>query len=213
MIKAILFDIDGVLIDSLEATRRFYQELLTKNGYAAPTREEYQDKFPLTMMDTIKFFTKSHDEQELKKIFDMGANSKENYHFELISSPIHMKETIRELSQNYTLGIVTSRIRDIIFEIPQLKEIEHCFQTIITPADTTKHKPDPEPLLLMLERLHISADEAVYVWDAESDLQAAQAAGIQFILFPKREMEWVIYSVDHFEGLPEMIKKLQTQKK
>ena len=208
MIKTIIFDIDGVLIDSFEADRKFYHRLLTTNGYAGPTREEYKALFPLTMVDTIKTLTKSNDEQEIQKIFTIWSDKKKHYPFELINSIPHMKETIQQLSQKYTLSIVTNRRKKNIFQIPQLKEIEQNFQIVIAAEDTTKHKPDPEPLFLMLEKMGITADEAVYIWDATSDLSAAQAAGIRFVLLPKREMEGVKYAVENFEDLPEMINTL-----
>ncbi|TML61827.1 MAG: HAD family hydrolase, partial [Actinobacteria bacterium] len=44
--------------------------------------------------------------------------------------------------------------------------------------ETARHKPDPEPLLLALERMGVRADEAAYVGDAPFDVQAAKAAGL-----------------------------------
>jgi phosphoglycolate phosphatase-like HAD superfamily hydrolase len=61
---------------------------------------------------------------------------------------------------------------------------------------------------LMLKKLEITADEAIYIWDSESDFLAAQAADMRFILFPKREIQGVENSINTFEELPEMIKQL-----
>ena len=58
---------------------------------------------------------------------------------------------------------------------------EHLFETVVGGDETTRHKPDPEPLLLALERLGASAAEAAYVGDSPFDMQAARAAGLYAI--------------------------------
>jgi pyrophosphatase PpaX len=74
-----------------------------------------------------------------------------------------MKETIELLSKKYTIGLVTSRIRKNVFETDNMKEIQNYFTEIVAMEDTEKHKPEPEPLLLMLKKLEITADEAIYI--------------------------------------------------
>jgi beta-phosphoglucomutase-like phosphatase (HAD superfamily) len=54
MIKAVLFDVDGVLIDSFEANLKFFQRLISKAGYTPPTREEYQVAFSMNLRSAIK---------------------------------------------------------------------------------------------------------------------------------------------------------------
>lgn len=52
--------------------------------------------------------------------------------------------------------------------------------TAVLAGDTTKHKPDPEPLLICLDRLGIRAEDAIYIGDAPSDYLAAKRAGMDF---------------------------------
>lgn len=59
MIKAIIFDVDGVLFDSFEANFKFYEDLFNKAGYIPPTRKEYPKLFHLPMMDVIKKICKN----------------------------------------------------------------------------------------------------------------------------------------------------------
>ena len=68
------------------------------------------------------------------------------------------------------------------------------FEVIIGADATTRHKPDPEPLLLCAERLGVSASEALYVGDAPNDILAARAAGMIDVWaawgpFPASELE------------------------
>lgn len=205
MIKAVLFDIDGVLINTFEANLKFFQDLMKNTGYPEPTREEYRKLFHRTMIDTVGILSKSESKEEVQRIYSLWHDRSFGYPTELVTSPPKMKETIAELSQKYILGLVTSRVKRNIFETDNMKEIEQYFQDIVAVNDTDKHKPDPEPLLLMLEKLEITANEAIYIWDSESDFLAAQAAGMPFILFPRKKVEWVSNIVDNFEELPKMI--------
>lgn len=53
-------------------------------------------------------------------------------------------------------------------------------EVVVLEDDTTKHKPDPEPLLLCIERLGLNKEDVIYIGDAYSDLLASRNAGIDF---------------------------------
>jgi pyrophosphatase PpaX len=76
------------------------------------------------------------------------------------------------------LGIVTAKRRltvDLAFaRLP----IEQFFEVVVGGDETERHKPDPAPLLLALERLGAAAEDAAYVGDSPFDMQAARAAGL-----------------------------------
>jgi pyrophosphatase PpaX len=80
--------------------------------------------------------------------------------------------------RGHRLGVVTAKRRatvDLAFDrIP----IEHLFETVVGGDETTEHKPHPAPLLLALERMGATPDEAAYVGDSPFDMQAAKAAGL-----------------------------------
>src|SRR3989338_8072184 len=100
MIKAVIFDIDGVLLDSFEANLKFFQDLMMKFGYSPPTREEFPSIFHLNMWDAIEALTKSDSDVEIKMIWDAGASREIAYPTELLSMPEDAEETIRILSNN-----------------------------------------------------------------------------------------------------------------
>jgi pyrophosphatase PpaX len=79
------------------------------------------------------------------------------------------------------LGVVTVKSRrtvDVTFGVLPLR---HHFGVVVTADDTIRHKPDPEPLLLALERHGGKAASAVYVGDSPFDIRAAKAAGMTSI--------------------------------
>jgi HAD superfamily hydrolase (TIGR01549 family) len=208
MIKAVIFDIDGVLLDSFETNLKFFQDLMIKGGYNPPTREEYKKLFHYNMFDVIKILTKSNSEEEIQRIVKFRTNKEVAYPHELVTAPKEMKETIEVLAKDYFLGVVTSRTKNSVFASPIMKEIESYFKYSVSLEDTVKHKPDPEPLLLIVEKLNIKKEEAVYIGDTETDFQAAKSAGMKFILFSKEKVDGVEISTSVFSELPDLINKL-----
>ena len=76
------------------------------------------------------------------------------------------------------LGIVTAKRRKTVELAFAQIPIEHLFETVVGGDETERHKPDPEPLLLALERLDARPEDTAYVGDAPFDVKAAKAAGI-----------------------------------
>src|SRR3989304_7052157 len=110
MIKAVIFDIDGVLLDSFEANLKFFQDLMIKFGYPPPTKEEFPPIFHLNMWNAIRVLTKSDSEEEIKKIWEAGGSREIKYPTELLFMPESAEEEVKGLSKNYALAIVTNRI-------------------------------------------------------------------------------------------------------
>jgi beta-phosphoglucomutase-like phosphatase (HAD superfamily) len=62
-----------------------------------------------------------------------------------------------------------------------VRKIRHVFDTIITFEDYANPKPHPEPLQVALRKLTLKADQAIYIGDSKTDVEAAKAAGMQSI--------------------------------
>lgn len=180
MLTAVVFDVDGVLVDSRAANARFFQNLLRAAGYEAPPSKEIQEYFHLSMYDAIAKLTRSDDPREIERVWNMGHDST-LYPIDLLEYPPHLEEVLRQLELSYVLGIATSRIRNGMQELLERGGIQDYFGSIITFDDYTHPKPNPEPLLLAVERLNVSPGAAVYVGDSISDILAAAAAGMKGI--------------------------------
>ena len=208
MIKAVVFDIDGVLLNSFEANLKFFQDLMTQVGYRPPTREEFPPIFHLSMMDAIKTLTKSTSDEEIKRIWETGRSRKVKYHLELLTMPKRAGKVIETLSKKYSLGIVTSRIKESVYEAPDLAKLQKYFKVAISYQDTINHKPHPEPLLLACQKLNVSPREAVYIGDVENDIVAGKAAGMKVIIFSQNQYKNADANTAQFEKLPELIRSL-----
>jgi len=208
MIKAVIFDIDGVLLDSFETHLKFFQNLMVHFGYDPPTREEYVEVFHLTLIDAIKNLTGSTDDKELDKIFQVGRKREVPYPTHLLNTPEGTEDVLKKMSQNYSLGIVTSRVKENVYTLPQLAKIQKYFQATVSFDDTIKHKPDPEPLLLAARKLNVKPEESVYIGDVKNDVVAARAAGMKVIVYSKTNIEEADYCTDSFRAIPKLVASL-----
>lgn len=204
MIKAVIFDVDGVLLDSFEANLIFFQHLMTISGYRPPTRDEFPELFHLSMWDVIRTLTGLSSEEEIRKIWEVGR-SRVGYDVGLLRMPEGAEETVKTLSLVYPLAIVTSRIRESVFESPQLAKLQPYFPVIVSFQDTVNRKPHPEPLLLAAKRLSVAPQESVYIGDVENDLKAAKAAGMKVIIYSKNKFDEADFCTSSFEALPALI--------
>lgn len=208
MIKAVIFDIDGVLLDSFKANLKFFQELLLKAGYTPPSKEQYLPLFHLSMWDIIKTFSGLTDDKEIEKVWEMGRGGQVKYPSHLIITTKNVEKTLKVLSAEYTLGIVTSRVREGVYKIPALAKLKKYFKATVSFQDTINHKPHPDPLLLVCKMLKVNPKDAVYVGDAENDLIAGKAAGMKIIYFSKSTNKNADAATSKFEKIPGIIKSL-----
>ncbi len=90
-----------------------------------------------------------------------------------------IEETLETLrARGHRLGIVTAKRRSTVELAFARLPLAHLFDTVVGGDETERHKPDPEPLQLALERLGAPPTTAAYVGDSPYDMQAARAAGL-----------------------------------
>lgn len=128
--------------------------------------------------------------------------------YEFLKLPPKAVEVVIALADRYHLGIVTNRSRAGVEELWQFTGLKEYFTVVAAYEDTENHKPDPEPVQYVLERLGIEPRNAVFIGDAVTDLGAAQAAGTGFIMFGSAPVPAGIPVAHYFDGLPELIEGL-----
>ena len=119
-----------------------------------------------------------------------------------------MENVLKKLSQSYSLAIVTSRVKEGIYTLPQLAKIQKYFQATVSFDDTVKHKPNPEPLLLAARTLNAEPEESVYIGDVKNDVVAARSAGMKVIIYSKTNIREADHCTDSFRAIPKLIASL-----
>jgi len=173
MIKAIIFDADGVLLDNTKIFIREFIETGRKLNLRVPTIPKVRKTFGLTYEDILKRLYGRKDNKIKETYLEVIRNRRQEKIMDNLEYFIKRLK-VRE-------AVVTSRSLKSLKR--NLKDIIRFFEVVITREDTKKHKPNPEPLLLACKKLEIKPEEAIYVGDAVIDYQAAKNAGMNFIGF------------------------------
>jgi HAD superfamily hydrolase (TIGR01549 family) len=182
VIRAVLFDVDGVLIDSREANIAFYRNLLKRYGYPERSDAELARGHQLTLLESIALLTGEPNRERVRAIWE-ESRSLADYEPGLTRLPDQCAEVLERLYQNYQLGLVTSRIREGINHYFAFSGLEELFVVSLAYDDYPHPKPAPDPLLTACNRLGLWPNEVVYVGDAPVDLECAEAAGTLFIAY------------------------------
>ncbi len=213
MIKAIIFDMNGVIIDDLAIHSIAFNEVLRAYGISVPL-QEYLDSFAGKtdrggFEDVAKQFSIELPVDELLE------NKGEAY---LKLFPEHKKsypgviELIKNLSENYTLALASSATRVEIDLITKEFGIDSYFQVVVSAEDVTQGKPNPEPYLKAASLLKVSPDECVVIEDSIDGVKAAKSAGCMCIrvatTHPRDLATNADRTVDSFEEIAGVIGQL-----
>jgi sugar-phosphatase len=170
---AILFDLDGVLIDSTPAVERVWAgwareygldpEATVRNAHGRPSIDSIREMLPGADAET------ENREVERREIEDLDGVVPLPGALHLISTLPPQRWTI---ATSGTRDLATARIRTAGLPTPA---------KIITASDITKGKPNPEPYLKAAALLNVPASECVVLEDAPAGVRAGKAAGARVI--------------------------------
>jgi HAD superfamily hydrolase (TIGR01509 family) len=174
MIKAVIFDFDGTLIDSVDSVWREYQRAAKTLRLPERKFEDFARQLGKPWEIALENLWPGVDKQKFTEIYRL-----EKEESKVIEGVF---ETLEQLKGKYKLGILTSRGSKTLFmhlEATGIGKIP--FDVILHLGNLRNHKPHPEALLQACGELKIKPSEAVYVGDAIVDAQCAQQAGVHFL--------------------------------
>lgn len=209
-LKAVIFDVDGVIIDSKRANGEFYARLLHQAGYMDVSPEAIDACFHLPLIQSLERLTGRKDPEEIKRIWQLERD-RGLYPKELLDYPKSLMPTLTELRKKYKLAIVTSRIKEGVQIMYEATGTDGLFDVVISFDDYTHPKPSPESLLIALQRLGIEPREAVYVGDSHVDVEAAQAAGIWSIHVAPKKHDDATVGITSFDGVLAAVRQIATK--
>ena len=190
-LETILFDFDGTLVNTTPLILRSF-------------RETWQAHLGFNFADEVYISTfGTHLQSALDQLIDLGIET--GHH----QAPADRQATIGEMLRTYRrinlswhdsmvepfpgidqmldhlrqrripMGIVSSKMRAGVERGLRLFDLGGYFTEIIAAEDVTRHKPDPAPICLALERLGAAAERTLYLGDSIHDIRAGQAAAVR----------------------------------
>ncbi len=209
MIKAIIFDIDGVLLDSYQANYVYYRHLGKLLNLKAPSKVVFHKRF--YYQPTREMFRILNNIEDLSELDAKlkAARGKVTKHLKFEKLFKGSAKALGELHKNYKLGLASNRQKSGIERYLKFAKTKKFFKAVGGVHMVKNHKPHPEPLLLAAKKLKVKPAEAVYVGDAPTDLLAARAAGMKIIIFGRKKVKGADARIFHFKELIPAIKRLK----
>ena len=203
--EAVIFDLDGTLLDTKEIIIKSYEHVFSKFlPNIKLTQKEYLSFIGPTLEQTFSKYTK--DEKVLKNLIEQYRTFNVTLHDKGVMMFDGVKETLEYLrSKKISLAIVSSKSKKMVIKGLDQHELTKYFDLIIGSDDCKNHKPDKEPLIKALDLLNVSSNNALYVGDHPNDILCAKNADVSSCLVSysdnldeaiKQNPDYIIDSVD-----------------
>ena len=210
--KAILFDMDGVLIESEFLMRASAIQALADYGITA----QHEDFLEFTGMGEDRFVggvAEKHGHTYITAMKDLSYD----YYGQRVKAEAHIPEGVKEMLQTlHKKGIIlavcsAADLRKVRYNIQAIGVDESIFTALVTGSDVERKKPFPDIYLEGARRVGMDPKDCLVVEDAISGIQAAHAAGMDAVgvptTFPREELqertnpEYIIDAIKDLTGL------------
>lgn len=173
-IKAVLFDLDGTLLDTSDFIFSAFEHTLAHHDQEVLDRETMGKMMGRALSECYEEFAPGIDPEELMerhRIFQSG-----NKH--LVKPFPHTIKLLKKLKkEDHKIAIVTSRVGSAQESMDDTG-ISKYIDVLIDSTSTKQHKPHPEPVMKALEKLTVKPEAAVMVGDGDADVHSGKAAGV-----------------------------------
>lgn len=205
MIKAILYDLDGVLVDATEWHYESFNEALKKVAGFQLSRSEHISTF--NGLPTEKKLQILEKEGRIKKeMFQKIWDLKQEKTIDVIHDSAFRDETkfrLHEGTRNYKKVCVTNSIKKTAYLMLEKTEQLKFMDAVITNEDVKEPKPDPEGYLKAISILKLEPKECMIIEDAEKGINAAKKSGANLYIvqgYPEVTLENILSKINYFNN-------------
>ena len=179
---AVIFDMDGVIVDSEPLHERAFHDVMDQLGYGRNHTIRFTDYVGRSDYELWEDFIARH--QPPQRLDELLALKRDRV-VELIRQcqPLFagVPELVGNLAARYSLALASGSERQVIETVLGLKDLRRFFPVVVGAGDVKRGKPAPDIFLLAAERLGVAPAECWVIEDSKPGLAAALAAGMRVI--------------------------------
>ena len=209
-VQAVIFDMDGVIVDSEARHERAFLEVVREIGYG--------DKLDLRFADYVgrsdqvlwvDFVARHKPRETVAQLLAM----KRRRMVDLIrqEQPVFdgLPELVEKLAARYVLGLASGSERPVVEEVLGLKRLGRFFSAVVSDSDVEHGKPAPDIFLRAAELLEVAPQACCVVEDSKPGVAAALAAGMPVIAItnthPAKELRHATHVVRTYEDIERLL--------
>ena len=177
-IRAVLFDLDGTLIDSERLILASYRHTMQEHLGHVPPEDTWKATIGQPLVVQMKMFAEREDQVDpmIQTYVDHNLGNHDDY-VRPFPGVRPVLEAIRDSGRN--LGIVTSKKRRAThMGLARCDLPAEWFSTIVTADDVERYKPEPDPVLKALDEAGVEPAAAMFVGDSTHDMRSGRAAEV-----------------------------------
>ena len=206
---AILFDLDGTLVDSIGIYSEAVKDMFAAVGVQLP-QEAFRSSYGqgLVLKDWLAKFNIGEDQMGvLRPLRDQRYIALLREKIEWLDGASRLLATLKE---RHPLGLITGSWQSYVDAIDSRLQVSPHFQTVVTADDIGDFmKPHPHGLLLAADRMGVEPEQCIYIGDQLFDIDAAKSAGMASCCLrgtytPKEAVEradFVVETLEEIEGM------------
>ncbi len=173
-----LFDLDGTLLDTIDLVYECFRHVAQNIKGFHLERKDVISYIGIPLKNQYKHFFPDDSEEAFEHYMKIHMDYQYQIYKDYLKAFPGAKETLATLKANGAkIGLVTSRRKKSAILFTQDTGLFEYFDVMVTPEDTEKHKPDPEPARFALSCLGMKPEDSLFVGDAEFDMECGHAAG------------------------------------
>lgn len=194
MLRAIIFDFDGVVADSEPTHLAVFQQVLGELGFVLTAEEYYAEYLGYDDKGCFRAFLEAHGQSPSDKTVDELVLRKARAYLDHIKQNLiifpGVRELVREAAARHRLAIASGALRNEIEYVLECAGIRKEFEHITSAEDVRRGKPDPEPFVHALDSLNravtpgrdrLAPDDCLVIEDSIPGIRAARAAGMKVL--------------------------------
>jgi len=196
MLKLVIFDCDGVMFDSREANRAYYNQLLAEFNCPPMDEEEVGYVHIHNVFDSVNHIFRHHDHIDMALVNSYRQRLDYTPFLSNMLMAPDLPKFLQLISPDYHRAISTNRTNtmDMILDIFKLRP---WFEMVVTALNAPRPKPAPDGLHMILEHFDLQVNEAIYIGDSSVDRDHCAAVGMKLIAFKNPGLK-AHYHVDCF---------------
>lgn len=213
MLKSLIFDMDGVLVNSMPYHVEAMKVAFDSFGVQINNQDIYEHEGSRTIDIVHDLLIKANKNPKSFSLDDIIHLYKQEFNKISRLEPFEgLKDVLDTLKNKYDLCVVSGAEESIVHDILE-KLYPGVFDVIITAKDVEDGKPEPEPYLKAVEKLGIKKDECIVFENAILGVESAKKAGLYCVAIPtyisKNKLEKADITVDNHDMLKQYLLNLK----
>jgi phosphoglycolate phosphatase len=200
-LKLVIFDCDGVMFDSKDANRKYYNHMLENFGHPLMNEEEEDYVHSHNVFDAVDHIFRNFPD-EIEKVHQYRLTVDYTPFLKYMIMEPDLKEFLSILKPKFHTAISTNRSTTMP-AVMEMYDLDPYFDLVVTSLDVEQPKPHVEALVKILDHFQVSADEAVYIGDSMVDREHTSGVNMRLISFKNKELP-AEYHVSRFLDIPQL---------